>query len=165
MLSYLNWCYICFDPNHQQVPFLDRENCVLLGKRREPHLITRTCLYSNYIHKNRKIREPIVLHKTSNNMRLRKRGGARRKAGGNKAMDCPLRRIRACMACASDRSNAIDIVWWNHVHNKLMEGPHPAHSLDANVAHSTNNRSDLSDNAPYVSRAKGTNFVSAARSR
>ena len=41
------------------------------------------------------------------------------------------------------------------MHNKLMEGPEPADSLDANVAHSTENRSDLLDNAPYVSRAKG----------
>ena len=36
-----------------------------------------------------------------------------------------------------------------------MEGPDPAHSLDANVAHSTKIRSNLSDNAPYVSRAEG----------
>ena len=29
----------------------------------------------------------------------------------------------------------------------------------SNVAHTTKNRSDLSDNAPYVSRAKGTNLM------
>ena len=38
------------------------------------------------------------------------------------------------------------------MHNKQMEGPEPAHSLDANVALSTKNRSDLSDNAPYVNQ-------------
>ena len=78
---------------------------------------------------------------------------------GNKAMDCSGRRVLACIACASDRCNAIDTLWRNHVHNKLIEGPDPAHSLDANLANPTKNRSDLSDNAPYVSRAKGTNFV------
>ena len=46
-----------------------------------------------------------------------------------------------------------------------MEGLDLAHPLDANVAHSTENRSDPSDNAPYFSRAKGANFVLAARSR
>ena len=28
--------------------------------------------------------------------------------GGNKAMDCSRRRVLACIACASDRYNAID---------------------------------------------------------
>ena len=74
-------------------------------------------------------------------------------------MDCSRRRVLAYIACASDHCNAIDTLSRNHVHNKLMEGPDPAHSLDVNVAHSTKNRSDLSDNASYVSRAKGTNFV------
>ena len=69
-------------------------------------------------------------------------------------MDCSRRRVLACIACVSDRCNAIDTLRRNHVHNKLMEGPHLAHSLDANVAHCIKNRSDLSDNAPYVSRAK-----------
>ena len=46
-----------------------------------------------------------------------------------------------------------------------MEGPDPPHSLNVNVAHSTENRSDLSDNAPYVSKAKGSHFVPIARSR
>ena len=32
------------------------------------------------------------------------------------------------------------------------------------VAHLTKKRSDLSDNAPYVSRAKGANFASGSRS-
>ena len=45
------------------------------------------------------------------------------------------------------------------MHNKLMEGPKSADYLDAKVAHSTKNRSDLKDNASYVSRAKGNNFV------
>ena len=74
-------------------------------------------------------------------------------------MDCSRRRVLACIACASDRCNAINTLCRNHVHNKLIEGPDSAHSLDANVTHSTKNRSDLSDKAPYVSRAKGTNFV------
>ena len=64
-------------------------------------------------------------------------------------MDCSRRRILACIACASERCNAIDTLCRNHVHNKLTEGPEPAHSLDADVAHSTKNRSDLSDKAPY----------------
>ena len=78
-------------------------------------------------------------------------------------MDCSRRRVLECIACASDRYNAIDTLCRNHVHNKLMEGPDPAYSLDANVAHSTKSRSDQSDNAPYVSRGKGTNFVPAVR--
>ena len=80
-------------------------------------------------------------------------------------MDCSKRRVLACMACASDRCNAIDTLCRNHVHYKLMEGPDLAYSLDANVAHSTERRSDLSDNAPYISKAKGTNFVPAPRFR
>ena len=69
-------------------------------------------------------------------------------------MDCSGRTVLECIACASNRCNAIDTLRRNHVHNKLMEVPDPTHSLD--VAHSTENRSDLSDNAPYVSRAKDT---------
>ena len=80
-------------------------------------------------------------------------------------MDCSRRRVLACIACASDRCNAIDTLRGNHVQNKLIEGIDPAHSLDADVAHSTKNRSELSDNALYVSRKKGTNFVVTARSR
>ena len=63
------------------------------------------------------------------------------------AMDCSRRRVLACIACASDRCNAIHTLSRNHVHNKLMEGPNPPHFLDANVAHSAKNRSDLSNNA------------------
>ena len=80
-------------------------------------------------------------------------------------MYCSRRRVLACAAYARDRCNGIDTLHRNHVHNKLTEGRDPAHSLDANVTHSTKNRSDLSDNASYVSRAKGTNFVPAARFR
>ena len=65
-------------------------------------------------------------------------------------MDCSRRRVLECIACASERCNAIDTLCRNHVHNKLTEGPKPAHSLDADVAHTTKNRSDLSDKAPYV---------------
>ena len=43
-------------------------------------------------------------------------------------MDCSRRRVLACIACASDRCNAIDTLWRNHVHSKLMDGPDPAHS-------------------------------------
>ena len=60
-------------------------------------------------------------------------------------MDCSTCRVLACTACASDSYNAIDTRCRNHVHNKLMEGPDPAHSLDANVAHQTQKRSDQSD--------------------
>ena len=80
-------------------------------------------------------------------------------------MNCSRRRVLACIACASDRSNAIDTLRRHHVHNKLMEAPDPAHSRDANVAHSTKNRSDLSDNAPYIPRAKGTKIFPATRTR
>ena len=59
-------------------------------------------------------------------------------------MDCSIRRVLACIACASDRCNAIETLRRNHVHIKLIEGPDPAPSLDAHVAHSTKNRSDLS---------------------
>ena len=56
-------------------------------------------------------------------------------------MDCSRRRVLACIARANGRCNAIDTnvsnLCRNHVHNKVMEGPDPAHSLDANVAHST----------------------------
>ena len=55
-------------------------------------------------------------------------------------MDCSRRKALACIACASDRCNAINTLRRNHVHNKLMEGPDPAQSLDASVAHSTKNR-------------------------
>ena len=51
-------------------------------------------------------------------------------------MDCSRRRVLAYIPCNSDRCNAIDTLRRNHVHNKLMEGPDLAHSLDANVAHS-----------------------------
>ena len=43
----------------------------------------------------------------------------------NNAMDCSRRRVLACIACASDHGNAIDTLYGNHVHNKLMEGPDP----------------------------------------
>ena len=62
-------------------------------------------------------------------------------------MDCSRRRVLECIACASERCNAIDTLCRNHVHNKLTEAPEPAHSRDADVAHSTKNRSDLSDKA------------------
>ena len=77
-------------------------------------------------------------------------------------MDCSRRIVLECIACASERCNAIDTLSRNHVHNKLTEGPETAQSLDADVAHSTKNRSDLSDKTPYVSRAKCTNFVPAS---
>ena len=64
-------------------------------------------------------------------------------------MDCSRRRVLACIACASDRCDAIGTLDRNHVHNMLMEGLDLAHSLDANVNNSTKNRSDLSDYAPY----------------
>ena len=76
-------------------------------------------------------------------MQLRKEIGTCGGGGGNKAMDCSRRRVLACITFASDRCNAIDTLLRNHVHYKLMEGPSPAHSLDANIAHSTKNRSDL----------------------
>ena len=50
-------------------------------------------------------------------------------------MGCFRRGVLACIACASDYCNAIDTR--NCVHNKRMEGPNLAHSLDAYVAHST----------------------------
>ena len=43
--------------------------------------------------------------------------------------------VIACIACASDRCNAIETLGRNHVHNKLIQGLDLAHSLDANVAH------------------------------
>ena len=70
-------------------------------------------------------------------------------------MDCSRRRVLACIACASDRCDAIDTLCRNHMHNKLM-GHGPAHSLDANVAHSPKKRSDLKHNASYVSRANSS---------
>ena len=33
----------------------------------------------------------------------------------------------ACTTCASDRCNAIDTFFGNHVHDKLIEGPYPTH--------------------------------------
>ena len=80
-------------------------------------------------------------------------------------MDCSRRRVQACIACANDRCNAIDIPTRNHVHNKLIEGLDSAHSLDAKVVHSTKKRSNPSNNASYPSRAKGANLFPAARSR
>ena len=44
-------------------------------------------------------------------------------------MDCSRRRVLACIACASERCNAIDTLCRNHVHNKLTEGLGPEHSL------------------------------------
>ena len=85
--------------------------------------------------------------------------GTRGGGGGKKAMYCSRRRVPTCIACASDRCNAIDTLCRNHVHNKLMKGLDPAHSLDANVAHSTEKSTYLLENAPYVSKAKGTNFI------
>ena len=61
--------------------------------------------------------------------------GTRDGGGGNKAMDCSRRRVLASIACASDRFNANDTLQRNHVHDKIKESPHSAHSLDANVAH------------------------------
>ena len=124
----------------------------------------RACMDLHILQK-RQICEPIVLDKTSKNMNSEEESGTRGGGGGNKAMDCSTHRVLACIACASDRCNTIDTLLRNNVRNKLLEGPDPAHSLDANVAHSTKNRSDLSHNAQYVSRAKGTNFVPDARSR
>ena len=78
-------------------------------------------------------------------------------------MDCSIRLVLACIACAGESCNAIYTLLWDDVHNKLMEGHDPPHSLDANVAHSTKNRSDLLYNAPYVLKVKGTHFVPRAR--
>ena len=44
-------------------------------------------------------------------------------------MDCSRRRVLECIACASERCKAIDTLYRNHVHNKLMEGPNPAHKV------------------------------------
>ena len=41
---------------------------------------------------------------------------------GNNAMDCSRGRFFVCITFASDRCNAIDNLWRNHVHNKLIEG-------------------------------------------
>lgn len=57
------------------------------------------------------------------------------------------------MACANDHCNAIDTLYM------LVEGPHPAHPLETKYAHSNYQRSNLIDNALYVTRAKGTNIV------
>ena len=80
-------------------------------------------------------------------------------------MDCSRHRVLACIACASDRCNAIDPLRRNHVHSKLVEALDLAHSLGAKVAHSFKNGSDLSINAPHASRAKGTNAVRGSQSR
>ena len=80
-------------------------------------------------------------------------------------MDCSTRRVLACIACASDRWNAIDTLCRNHVHNKLMEGLDRAHSLDANVVHSTKIRSDLSDNATFISKANFGAQISSQHSK
>ena len=69
--------------------------------------------------------------------------------GGDEAMDCSRRRVLACIACASDRCNAIDTIRRNHVHNKLMEGLDHAHSLDANVADSTKSGRHTSPFPPF----------------
>ena len=61
--------------------------------------------------------------------------GARGKGGGNKAIDSSRRKNLAWMACASNRCNAIDNRWGNHVHNILVEGPDPAQPLEAKDAH------------------------------
>ena len=70
-------------------------------------------------------------------------------------MACSKRRVLVCIACASEPCNAIDTLCRNHVHNKLTEGLDLAYSLDADVAPSTKYQSDK---APYVSKAKDTNF-------
>ena len=52
-------------------------------------------------------------------------------------MDCSRHRVLACIACASDCCNATDTLCRNYAHNKLTESSDRAHSLDANVAHSS----------------------------
>ena len=47
-------------------------------------------------------------------------------------MDCSRCRVLECIACASERCNAIDTLCRNHVRDKLTEGPEPAHSLSLN---------------------------------
>ena len=83
-------------------------------------------------------------------------------------MDCSRRRVLTCVACASDHCNACAILWRNHMHNMLIEGPDLAHSLETNVAHSTQNRSDLlyialyvsSEHIPHLERASlGFDFI------
>ena len=71
--------------------------------------------------------------------------GARGRGGGNKATDSSGRKNLACMACASERYNAIETRWRNHVHNILLDGPDAAQPLEAKDAHSTKNRSELAD--------------------
>ena len=61
------------------------------------------------------------------------------------------------MAYANDRCYAIDTLWRNHVDNELIEG-FILHTLEANVAHLTKKRSDLLDDAPYVSSAGAQYF-------
>lgn len=60
-------------------------------------------------------------------------------------MDFSRCRVLADVTCAGACCNAMDTPSRNHEHNKLIEGPDPPHCLEANVAHSTKSRSDLSD--------------------
>ena len=64
-------------------------------------------------------------------------------------MDCSRRRVLECIACASERCNAIDTLCRNHVHNKLTEGPEPAHSLDANVVELVCQGTETADSASH----------------
>ena len=52
--------------------------------------------------------------------------GAGDRAGSNKAIDSSRRKNLACTACTSDRCNAIETRWRNHVHNILLDGPDAA---------------------------------------
>ena len=94
-------------------------------------------IWKLHIPKNDKIVSRSYWTKLATKCNSKEENGPRGGRGGNKAMDCSRHRVLACIACASDRCNAIETLRWNHGHNKLVEGPDSAHSLDANVAHST----------------------------
>ena len=56
----------------------------------------------------RQICEPIVLAKLATICNSEEESGTRSGGGGNKAMVCSRRKVLACIACASDRCNAIE---------------------------------------------------------
>ena len=134
------------------------EFCLSLQNDGNP-ISLQECACKEIIHpKNEKYVSRSYLPKLATISNSEEEGGVRGGGGGNKAIDCSRCRVLVCIACASDRCNAIDTLWRNHVHNKLMTGPEPEDSLDAKVAHWTKNRSDPSDNAPHRPKSKRHEF-------
>ena len=98
------------------------ENCILLKYDVNPIPLHECACKEIAYPKNDKYMCGSYQSKLARRSNSKEESGVRSGGGGNKAMNCSRRRVLACIACASDRCNAIDILSRNHVQCKLSFG-------------------------------------------